>query len=84
MPIKGLLKEIYWLFSSRDTGEYYLSNKIVDRDNYYDDYYTVRELYLKFLNNNRQYGDDILIDYKKKFEIFDLINNITRKNGFNL
>ena len=76
LPIKGLLKEIYWLFSSRDTGEYYLSNKIVDRDSYYDDYVTTKEVYLKYLENNREYVDEISIDYKEKFNIFDSINNI--------
>lgn len=76
LPIKGLLKEIFWIFSSKETGEYYLSNVSNDYDIYYQDYLTTKSNYDTYLNNNREFGSTISIDYKEKFIVLDNITTI--------
>ena len=76
IPIKGLVKDIFWILKSRDTNKNYLSIETVERDVYYQDFLTTKNIYNEYIKNNREFNDNIPTSYKEKFNIMQNIYNM--------
>ena len=76
IPIKGLVKDIFWILKSRDTNKNYLSIETDDKDIYYLDFIETKEIYNKYINNNKEFNDEISTSYKEKFNIMQNIYNL--------
>lgn len=76
IPIKGLVKDIFWILKSKDTNKNYLSIETDDKDIYYLDFIETKEIYNKYINNNREFNNEISTSYKEKFNIMQNIYNL--------
>ena len=73
LPIKGLIKDIFWFCNSEKTNKPYITNLEKDRDEYYSEFLETYNLYQRFIDNNRTFGLQFSTDYKYRFEILDKI-----------
>ena len=74
ISIKGLVKDIFWVFESKKTGYNYYQEITYEEDVYEKNYLEAKNKYELFILNNRQYSIEISTDFKDKFIVLDKIN----------
>jgi len=88
LPIKGLIKDIFWITTSPKTQKNYISDLEIDRDDVYLEFLDVVEKYKIYVSNNFEFSDDVpttyidkIHDYEKVLEVINydstgLVNGI--------
>lgn len=78
LPIKGLVKDIFWITTSPKTQKNYISDTEIDRDDLYIEFLDVVEKYKIYVSNNFEFSNDVptsyidkILDYEKVIEIIN-------------
>ena len=61
LQLKGLVKDIFLLFKSQKSDEFHISkeNEEIERDLVNNEFFELKTLYNKFINNNRHFDNEI-------------------------
>ena len=61
LQLKGLVKDIFLLFKSQKSDEFYISKETseIERDLVNNEFFELKTLYNKFINNNRHFDNEI-------------------------
>ena len=78
--MKGLVKDIFWVFESKKTGKSYFQD-IEGNDEIYQEFLSTQIKYNTFLLQNRKYSDNISTDFRDRFVVFDKINLLIKTDS---
>jgi len=81
LNIKGLIKDIFWICQSKTTGKNYLSEIENVKDQYYQEYTELYQLYKKYIQNNRTFTQEIPTSYLNNFLQLDTIEYLITENS---
>ena len=79
LGLKGLIKDLFFIFRSQKTNQSYIELKSENeyiRDEFYLEYYNLKQLYDQFIANGRRFTNSISTSNLSMFLLFD--ENLTR------